>query len=142
MRHDGLTWLTVTGMATDPVTGGYWILTSNGGVHNYGAPFYGSARGTLPAAVTAVGLAANPATGGYWILRIRWRGGPVPRPLVRVSETRWPDLADGDGDHRPVGTACAAPATREPAASQRQALDPGRCGGLALSSLHRDSFIG
>ena len=103
VRHDGLTWLTVTGMATDPVTGGYWILTSNGGVHNYGAPFYGSARGTLPAAVTAVGLAANPATGGYWILRFRWRGGPVPRPLVRVSETRWPDLADGDGDHRPVG---------------------------------------
>jgi peptidoglycan/xylan/chitin deacetylase (PgdA/CDA1 family) len=48
--------------------GGYLVLTANGGVHNYGAPFYGSARGTLPAGVTAVGLAANPATGGYWIL--------------------------------------------------------------------------
>jgi hypothetical protein len=47
---------------------GYYELTSNGGVHNYGAPWCGSARGTLPAGVTAVGLAANPATGGYWFL--------------------------------------------------------------------------
>ncbi len=66
--NDGLTGLAMTGLATNSVTGGYWILTSDGGVHNYGAPWYGSARGNLPAGVTAVGLAANPATGGYWIL--------------------------------------------------------------------------
>ena len=48
---------------------GYHVLTSNGGVHNFGAPWYGSATGTLPEGQTAVGLAADPATGGYWILK-------------------------------------------------------------------------
>lgn len=42
---------------------------SNGGVHNFSAPWYGSAAGTLGAGVTAVGLAAAQATGGYWILK-------------------------------------------------------------------------
>ena len=44
-------------------------MTSNGGVHPFGATWYGSMGGKLPAAVTAVGLAADPATGGYWILK-------------------------------------------------------------------------
>ena len=35
---------------------------------NFGAPWYGSATGTLGTA-TAVGLATAPATGGYWILK-------------------------------------------------------------------------
>src|SRR5215472_2758291 len=35
---------------------GYHVLTSNGGVHNYGAPWYGSDAGRLPAGVTAAGL--------------------------------------------------------------------------------------
>jgi peptidoglycan/xylan/chitin deacetylase (PgdA/CDA1 family) len=48
---------------------GYVVLTSDGGVHNYGAPWYGSDAGRYPAGVTAVALAANPATGGYWILK-------------------------------------------------------------------------
>ena len=48
---------------------GYHVLTSNGGVHNYGTPWYGSDAGKLPAGVTATGMAADPATGGYWILR-------------------------------------------------------------------------
>jgi peptidoglycan/xylan/chitin deacetylase (PgdA/CDA1 family) len=48
---------------------GYHVLTSNGGVHNYGAPWYGSLAGKLPAGVTAVGIAADPATGGYWIAK-------------------------------------------------------------------------
>jgi hypothetical protein len=48
---------------------GYHILTSNGGVHNYGTPWYGSDAGKLPAGVTATGIAANPATGGYWIAK-------------------------------------------------------------------------
>jgi len=46
---------------------GYHILTSNGGVHNYGAPWYGSDAYKLPAGVTATAIAADPATGGYWI---------------------------------------------------------------------------
>jgi peptidoglycan/xylan/chitin deacetylase (PgdA/CDA1 family) len=48
---------------------GYHVLTSNGGVHNYGAPWYGSDAGRLPAGVTAAGLAADRTTGGYWIAK-------------------------------------------------------------------------
>jgi peptidoglycan/xylan/chitin deacetylase (PgdA/CDA1 family) len=48
---------------------GYHLLTSDGGAHNFGAPWYGSMGGKLPAGVTAVGITADPATGGYWILK-------------------------------------------------------------------------
>ncbi len=48
---------------------GYHVLTSTGGVANYGAPWYGSDNGKLPAGVRPVGLAVDPVTGGYWILR-------------------------------------------------------------------------
>jgi hypothetical protein len=44
------------------------VLTSNGGVHNFGATWYGSAAGTLGHGVTARALAVVPATGGYWIV--------------------------------------------------------------------------
>jgi hypothetical protein len=43
---------------------GYLVLTSNGGVHNFGADWHGSVAGKLPGGVTAIGLAAAPATGG------------------------------------------------------------------------------
>ena len=49
--------------------GGYLVLTSDGGVHNYGTPWYGSVAGKLPAGVRATGIAADPKTGGYWILK-------------------------------------------------------------------------
>src|SRR6266536_1693329 len=48
---------------------GYHVLTSNGGVHNFGAPWYGSDAGRLAAGVTAAGIAADAKTGGYWILK-------------------------------------------------------------------------
>ena len=48
---------------------GYLVLTSDGGVGNFGTDWRGSARGSLPAGVRPVGLAADPATGGYWILK-------------------------------------------------------------------------
>jgi len=48
---------------------GYYVLTSNGGVHNYGTPWYGSDAGKLPIGMTATGFAADPATGGYWIMK-------------------------------------------------------------------------
>ncbi len=48
---------------------GYLVLTSSGGVHNFGAGWYGSDAGTLPAGVTPAGLAADLSTGGYWILK-------------------------------------------------------------------------
>ncbi len=47
---------------------GYQVLTSNGGVHNFGATWYGSAAGTL-GTLRATGLAVDPDTGGYWILK-------------------------------------------------------------------------
>ena len=37
-------------------------------MHNFGAPWYGSANGTL-GSLKAVGLAVDTATGGYWILK-------------------------------------------------------------------------
>lgn len=46
---------------------GYDILTANGGVHNFGAPWYGSAAGKL-GHLKAIGLAVDQQTGGYWIL--------------------------------------------------------------------------
>jgi hypothetical protein len=48
---------------------GYLVLTSNGGVHNFHAPWHGSDAGKLPSGITAIGLAVDPATGGYWILK-------------------------------------------------------------------------
>jgi hypothetical protein len=29
-------------MAADPATGGYWLVASDGGIFNFGAPFYGA----------------------------------------------------------------------------------------------------
>ena len=48
--------------------GGYLILTSDGAVHGFAAPTFGSAKGTLGTS-TAVGLAVDAAAGGYWILK-------------------------------------------------------------------------
>jgi peptidoglycan/xylan/chitin deacetylase (PgdA/CDA1 family) len=48
---------------------GYLVLTSDGGVHNFGTGWHGSPAGTLGASVTTIAMAADPATGGYWTLR-------------------------------------------------------------------------
>jgi hypothetical protein len=45
----------VTGFTGTP-GGGYLMLTSDGGVQNYGTPSYGSDVGHLPAGVTAAGI--------------------------------------------------------------------------------------
>jgi hypothetical protein len=47
------------GLAADPVTGGYWILKSNGGVANYNAPWYGSLNGTIPAGQSVTAIAGE-----------------------------------------------------------------------------------
>src|SRR6185437_14701335 len=54
------------GIATDPGTGGYWLLKANGGVVAHGAPFYGQLAGKLGRHVTAVAIAAS--RGGYLVL--------------------------------------------------------------------------
>ncbi|MDA8071182.1 MAG: hypothetical protein M0Z82_06145 [Actinomycetota bacterium] len=53
-------------MATDPGTGGYWLVAADGGVFSFDAPFFGS----LPASdITPtsriVGIAATPDGNGY-----------------------------------------------------------------------------
>jgi peptidoglycan/xylan/chitin deacetylase (PgdA/CDA1 family) len=55
-----------TGIATDPDTGGYWLLTANGSVVARQAPFYGQLSGQLGKDVTAVAIAAS--RGGYLVL--------------------------------------------------------------------------
>jgi peptidoglycan-N-acetylglucosamine deacetylase len=54
------------GLATDPDTGGYWLLKANGSVVAHDAPFYGQLSGRLPRHVTAVAIAAD--RGGYLVL--------------------------------------------------------------------------
>jgi hypothetical protein len=55
----------VTGMAVDPLTGGYWEVASDGGIFAFNAPFLGSMGGS-PLNQPVVGIAADPYTGGYW----------------------------------------------------------------------------
>jgi hypothetical protein len=55
----------VVGMATDPMTGGYWEAAADGGIFSFNAPFEGS-MGGKPLNKPIVGIAADPLTGGYW----------------------------------------------------------------------------
>ena len=54
-------------MATDPATGGYWLVAADGGVFSYDAPYYGSMGGT-PLNQPIVGMAAAPDGNGYWLV--------------------------------------------------------------------------
>ncbi|HET9071018.1 MAG TPA: hypothetical protein VFN60_03815 [Acidimicrobiales bacterium] len=64
--------VTATGIAVDPATGGYWVVSSAGGVFNFHAPWLGRVRypsggwGQYPA---VVGIAAAPGGRGYYVLR-------------------------------------------------------------------------
>ena len=57
----------MVGTATDPATGGYWLVAADGGVFAFGAPFYGSA-GALHLVAPIVGMAATPDGRGYWLV--------------------------------------------------------------------------
>ena len=57
----------VVALTTDPVTGGYWVVASDGGVFSFDAPFYGSA-GALTLARPVVGADSAPDGGGYWLV--------------------------------------------------------------------------
>ncbi len=57
----------IVGMAADPATGGYWLVTSNGGVFAFDAPFLGS-TGAVQLDQPIVGMAATPDGGGYWLV--------------------------------------------------------------------------
>ena len=62
---NGTAWQDVSS-PSPPEVNGYWILTANGGVANFDAPWYGSDRGHLSG--RAIGIITDTATGGYWIL--------------------------------------------------------------------------
>jgi hypothetical protein len=53
----------VTGITANP-TGGYWLVSADGGVYAFGVPFLGSAAGVADQSV--VGIASAPSGTGYW----------------------------------------------------------------------------
>ncbi|HLN17401.1 MAG TPA: N-acetylmuramoyl-L-alanine amidase [Acidimicrobiales bacterium] len=101
------------GIATDRVTGGYWIATSDGSVFAFDAPSDGSLTGrTLSAPVVAI--AATNDGGGYWLAAAdggvfafgdagyagSMGGTPLVAPIVGMAATPdgggyWLVAADG-----------------------------------------------
>jgi GH25 family lysozyme M1 (1,4-beta-N-acetylmuramidase) len=59
---------------------GYHVLTSNGDVHSYGVPWFGSDTGKLAPGITAAAIATDPTTGGYWILKSNGGVDPFNAP--------------------------------------------------------------
>ena len=54
----------VVGMAADQVTGGYWLVASDGGVFSFDAPFFGS-TGAIRLNQPIVGMSAQLDGSGY-----------------------------------------------------------------------------
>ncbi len=57
----------VVGMAVDPVTGGYWLVATDGGIFSFNAPFEGS-TGAMHLNRPVVGMTASPDGQGYWFV--------------------------------------------------------------------------
>ncbi len=55
----------LVGIAADPATDGYWVVTAGGTVTGFGAPNLGPQTGTYPVD-TVVGITASPGGTGYW----------------------------------------------------------------------------
>ena len=104
----------ISGIASTPNRGGYWLVGRDGGVFSFGdAPFFGSmANYRLPAPV--VGMTANPVGLGYWLVGSdgavyafgdavnygSMAGKPLAKPVVGIAATptgRGYWLASGDG---------------------------------------------
>ena len=104
----------VVGMASAPVTGGYWEVAADGGIFSFGgAGFYGSMGGKhLDQPI--VGMAATPDGRGYWEVAadggvfafgdedstVRWAGSistnrwwGCPRPPTATATAWWPTTA-------------------------------------------------
>jgi hypothetical protein len=95
----------IVGTATDPATGGYWEVGSDGTVYAFGAPFDGDLAGrSLNHPI--VGMAATPDGGGYWLVASdggifaygdaafygSMGGQPLNRPVVGMTA-----MPDGRG---------------------------------------------
>ncbi len=88
---------TITIAAALPKVAGYDVLSANGGIHTFDAPWFGSLAGQLPRGMSAPAMAADPATGGYWVLTSNggvhnfhtpWFGslaGQLPKGVSAVS---------------------------------------------------------
>ncbi len=57
----------VVGMAVDPVTGGYWLVATDGGIFSFNAPFKGS-TGAIHLNRPVVGMTATADGQGYWFV--------------------------------------------------------------------------
>jgi N-acetylmuramoyl-L-alanine amidase len=136
----------IVGAAADPATGGYWLVASDGGVFNFGAPFFGS-TGTLTLSEPIVGAAATSDGGGYWLVAAdggvfsfgdaRFFGSTgasvLNRPVVAMAATPdgggyWLVAADGGvfsfGDARFAGSTGASVLNR-PVVAMAAAPDGG-----------------
>ena len=57
----------IVGMAIDPVTGGYWLVATDGGIFSFNAPFLGS-TGNIHLNRPIVGMSGDPSGAGYWMV--------------------------------------------------------------------------
>jgi hypothetical protein len=57
----------IVGITPDPVTGGYWLIGSDGGVFSFGAPFFGS-TGDIHLNQPVVAMQATDDGDGYWFV--------------------------------------------------------------------------
>jgi hypothetical protein len=93
---DRFTYVPIVGMAVDPATGGYWLITSKGNVYNVDAPFLGStALMSLPAPVVAIaatrtGYLLVTSKGNVYNFNTAFYGSTaresLPAPVVGISE--------------------------------------------------------
>jgi hypothetical protein len=60
-------------MALDPITGGYWEVTSDGSISSFGGAVYQGSTGMLDLNAPIAGMNVDRATGGYWL--VSWDGG-------------------------------------------------------------------
>ena len=58
----------VVAMAATPDGGGYWVLSSDGGVFAYGDARFSGSAGSLHLNAPIVGMAATPDGTGYWLV--------------------------------------------------------------------------
>jgi hypothetical protein len=80
------------------VTGGYWLVASDGGIFSFNAPFFGS-TGNIRLNQPIVGIAASGDGAGYWMAaadggvftfgKAKFYGSAgglrIPQPIVRIA---------------------------------------------------------
>ena len=89
-----------------PTPQGYWILSSNGSVFGFNAPYYGSAFGLLGTS-PAVSMVASPNGKGYWILssngsvfgfgNVVYYGSPIDIGVTAFDMDSIASSPDGNG---------------------------------------------